>query len=91
MYLTCNPYFVKQNEFTIFVLLPVSLVTFDLWTLNVRSFKQNCNIDYRVPNVKLTVINNVSMTDVGSSEMCVPVARINFLYEPEILRLNIFK
>jgi hypothetical protein len=69
MYLTCNPYFVKQNGFTLFVLVPVRLVTFDFWTFDERSFKQNCSIDYRLPNVKLTVINCVSMTAVGSSEV----------------------
>jgi hypothetical protein len=69
MYLTCNPYFVKQNRVTLFVSVPVPIITFDLWAINGRSFKQNFSIGYQIRTVKLTVSNNINMADMGSSEV----------------------
>jgi hypothetical protein len=67
--LTCNPYFVKQNGFAVFVPVPVPLITCGLWIVNGRSFKQNFSTEYHIPTVKLTVTNNTNMADVGSSEV----------------------
>jgi hypothetical protein len=75
MYSTCNPYFIKQNGFILFVPLPVLIIIiiiiiimiiiiFVLWIINGRSFKQNFSIEFHIPAVNLTV-----MADVESSEL----------------------